>query len=407
MKRNKTLSFLFVVMALLLSLVLSACSTDSSTAVSTATSGTNTTVAASGTGSATGQPTTAAVSSVATVQPTTAAAQTVSAPVGASTAPLQPTGNIQTDIKNVVKAVNPGVVLVSVSIQSQDVFGRTSQGQGTGTGSIITADGYIVTNNHVVEDGNQISVTLSDGRNFPAKLIGREPANDIAVIKIEGQNFPTVKIGDSSKVEVGDWVVAIGNALGLRGGSSVTAGIISALHRSVDELTDLIQTDAAINPGNSGGPLLNLNGELIGINTAVATSPVDGGAAQNIGFALSINQVKPLIDGFISGNPVVRPYMGVNLVNVTPVVAGRYGLKVKEGVLISDVAASSPAAKAGFKAGDVIVEMDGKPVTASADLNSILLTKKPGDTVSVKLVAQNGSNRTVQITLGQRPATSP
>lgn len=405
MKKNKSLSFLFVVMALMLNLVLSACSLDdASTASSTVTPTARTSIATSGTGDITSNVTTTVGAD--TAKPTTAAAVAVNVPVGASSGPLQPTGNLQTDIKNVVKTVNPGVVLVSVSVQSQDAFGRTSQGQGTGTGSIITANGFIITNNHVVEDSNQISVTLPDGRNFAAKLVGREPSNDIAVIKIEGQGFPTVKIGDSSKVEVGDWVVAIGNALALRGGSSVTAGIISALHRSVDELTDLIQTDAAINPGNSGGPLLNLNGELIGINTAVATSPLDGGAAQNIGFALSINQVKPLIDGFISGTPVARPYMGVNLVNVTPVVAGRYGLKVKQGVLISDVAANSPAAKAGFKAGDVMVEMDGKPVSASADLNNILLTKKPGDTLQVKLVAQNGTNRSAQITLGQRPVAA-
>jgi S1-C subfamily serine protease len=316
---------------------------------------------------------------------------------------VQPTGRLEDDIKQVVKAANPAVVLVSVVAQSRDIFGRITQGQGVGTGSIITQDGFIVTNNHVIENSTNINVTLADGRNFAAQVVGKISAPDLAVLKIEGQNFPTIPLGNSDNLEVGDWVVAIGNALGLRGGSSVTAGIVSAKNRSIDELTSLIQTDAAINPGNSGGPLLNLRGELIGINTATATSPLDGGAAQNIGFALSINQVKPYIEGFMKGQPVQRPYIGIDLFNVNPTVAGRYNLPVQEGVLITEVSQASPAASAGLKAGDVIIAMNEVKIASTSDLSRELLSKKPGEKVTLRIVSQGGGQREVQLTLGTRP----
>jgi S1-C subfamily serine protease len=170
-------------------------------------------------------------------------------------------------------------------------------------------------------------------------------------------------------------------------------------------ISDLIQTDAAINPGNSGGPLLNLNGEMIGINTAGATGTADE-PAQNIGFALSINSVRPIIDAFMSGKQVSRPYIGVSLTNVTPAVATRYGLKVNSGVLITQVGPNTPAAQAKFTAGDTIVEMDGTKINETADLSTVLSRHKPGDTVSVTLVNRNGQQRTAQLTLGQAPASS-
>ncbi len=389
--------FLAFIITILLSLMLIGCSgLDASTSATTTSDRTsaNSLVASSTVNSSN-------TSTVAAIVPSTTA-------VPAKTAALDTNTNLQPSIKDVVKTVSPGVVLVSVLSQTQDNFGRVQQGQGIGTGSIITPDGYIITNNHVIENGTNIRVALNDGRKFDARLIGHDPANDIAVIKIEGQNLPTVKMGDSTKLEVGDWVVAIGNALGLKGGSSVTAGIVSALGRSIDEengvsLTDLIQTDAAINPGNSGGPLVNLNGEIVGINTAVASSPLDGGAAQSIGFAISINQVKPLIESFIQGKPIVRPYMGINLTNVNSAVALRYNLPVDKGVLITSVVANSPASRAKWQAGDVIIKMDNTAIEDSADISKFLLTRKPGDTISVTLTNRSKNERNTQLVLGEKP----
>jgi len=396
---SKRRPFLALIVTILLSLILIGCSPLAGTSATTTstTSSTNSNLATPTVNSSN-------TTTVAATDPTTTA-------VAAKTAALDTTTNPQPSIKSVVKTVSPGVVLVSVLSQTQDTFGRVQQGQGIGTGSIVTADGYIITNNHVIENGTNIRVGLNDGRKFDAKLIGHDPNNDIAVIKIEGQNLPTVKMGDSTQLEVGDWVVAIGNALGLKGGSSVTAGIVSALGRSIDEengvaLTDLIQTDAAINPGNSGGPLVNLNGEIVGINTAVASSPLDGGAAQSIGFAISINQVKPLIEGFIQGKPVTRPYLGINLTNVNSAVALRYNLPLDTGILVTSVAANSPAAKAGWKAGDVIIKIDGSDIKDTSDLSKVLLNKKPGDTITVTLTSKNKNEHDTKLVLGERPPGS-
>lgn len=340
---------------------------------------------------------------------------------------LNPTGNLENDIKAVAKAVRPAVVLIAVTVRTGGgggIFGGQGQiGQGVGTGSILTQDGYILTNNHVVEGATgAIQVALPDGRRYTGRLIGREGTNnDLAVIKIDpkaGETLPTIKMGDSSKLEVGDFVVAIGNALALPGGPSLTAGVVSNIGRSIQEpnganLTDLIQTDAAINPGNSGGPLLNLKGEIVGINTAAAVNPEENTAAQSIGFAININQAQQYIQAFVKGGgnnqnsapiTVSKPFMGILPQTMTAALATRYNLPADQGVLVARVDANSPAAKAGWKAGDIMIAMDNQQIASTNDLSDVLSKHKAGDTVTAVLVGQDGKQRQTQITFGQAPA---
>jgi S1-C subfamily serine protease len=220
---------------------------------------------------------------------------------------FNPTGNLENDVQTVVKAMRPAVVFITVTTQT-DANGQIVQN--LGSGSIISQEGYILTNNHVVENARNIRVALTDGRSYIGQLVGHEGINnDLAVVKIDlkaGETLPTIKMGNSDQLEVGQWVIAIGNALGLAGGPTVTTGVISNIGRSVQEpnganLNNLIQADVAINPGNSGGPLLNLRGELIGVNTAVAVNPEEKAAAQRIGFAIPANQTQQYINAWISG----------------------------------------------------------------------------------------------------------
>jgi len=308
----------------------------------------------------------------------------------------------------VVKAVTPSVVLIAVT---------TSQAQGVGTGSVITPDGFIITNFHVVAAGGasvsaqtQIQVVMTDGKKFPAKVVGTDRANDLAVIKIEASGLPVIKQGSSSALQVGEWVIAVGNALALPGGPTVTAGIVGALGRSIQEpapasanLTDLIQTNAAINPGNSGGPLLNLKGEIVGINTAAPVDPESQSAAQGIGFAISIDQAKPIIQTLMSGKSIVPPYMGILPETLTPGLAAQYNLSTDTGVLIRTVEPNSAAANAGWKAGDIITQMDGTKISSLADLQAVLNRHKPGDTVAATLVTTQGQTQQTNITFGQPP----
>ncbi len=339
---------------------------------------------------------------------------------------LNPSGNLEQDVKSVVKAARPAVVLIAVTIRSGNggLFGQGGQvGQGVGTGSVITPDGYILTNNHVVEGASgDIRVTFPppDNRRFVGRLIGREASsNDVAVIKIDpkpGETFPIIKMGDSSTLEVGDWVVAIGNALALPGGPSVTAGVVSSLGRSIQEpkganLTDLIQTDAAINPGNSGGPLLNLKAELVGVNTAAAVNPEENVTAQSIGFAININQARQIAQTFIGGGgnqgsatTLNRPFMGILPTTMTAGLAARYNLPTDRGVLVSRVDPNTPSAKAGWTVGDIIIAMDNQQISNTDDLQKVLAKHKPGDTVTTVLVARDGQQRQTQITFGQSPA---
>jgi putative serine protease PepD len=305
------------------------------------------------------------------------------------------------------------------SIVSIDAKGQGSEDQGTGM--IISSDGMVVTNNHVIAvaaSGGSISVTRSGSTTWlPATLIGRDPSNDMALIKIQGvSDLPTVALGDSDKVVVGDAAVAIGNALGLAAGTpTVTSGIISALGRTVtaadesgngtETLTNMIQTDAAINPGNSGGPLLDSEGGVIGMNTAVAAGET-GSNAQNIGFAIPSSRIEALLPELEKGGTTATGaggYMGVNITTVTPELRSQYGLVPSSGAVILNVVPETPAATAGLRAGDVVVGLDGEKVTTADQVVAFAKAHEPGQ--QVKVSYQRGKQaKTTTLTLGIPPA---
>ena len=328
-------------------------------------------------------------------------------PVGAPTAshPALP------DVAGVADRVRPAVAFIAVrAAGAQSAFGGAQPRAGVGSGAIFDAQGHIFTNTHVVEGGQQIKVVLPDGREFDARLVGRDPQSDIAVIKIDGQNLPVARLGDSDKLKVGEWVVAIGNALGLEGGPTVTAGVVSAVKRTVDlpgptggSIENAIQTDTAINPGNSGGPLINLNGEIVGINTLVAGQVSADYQAQGIGFAIAMNNAKPIIDEIVAKGRVERPWLGVSVMTLTPAIAQQIGIPMVEGVVLSEAVAGSPAARAGLRQGDVITALDGQPIKRTEDLRDQLARKRVGDTLSLT-VRRAGQQQTVQVQLAARPA---
>jgi serine protease Do len=261
---------------------------------------------------------------------------------------------------------------------------REMRRRSLGSGFIITKDGYIVTNNHVVENASDIKVSLSDKEEFDAKVIGRDPKTDLALIKIEAKkDLLTAPLGDSSKLRVGEWVIAIGNPFGL--GHTVTAGIVSAKGRTIGAgpYDDFIQTDASINPGNSGGPLFNMNGEVIGLNTAIVAS------GQGIGFATPINVAKEVLTPLREGGKVVRGWLGVQVQRVTPDLAKSFGLDRDRGALVADVMPNTPAERAGIERGDVIVEFNGRKVEEMNDLPRLVASISPGTDVDVKLVRKN------------------
>ena len=253
--------------------------------------------------------------------------------------------------------------------------------QGAGSGFIISKDGQVVTNNHVVEGASEIVVKLADGEEYPATVLGRDPKTDLALLKIKPRkDLPTATLGDSKSLKVGEWVVAIGNPLGLS--NTVTAGIVSAKGREIGAgpYDDFLQTDAPINPGNSGGPLVNLRGEVVGINTAIAAH------GQGIGFAIPVDTAKLVVPQLASDGKVHRSWLGVNLQEVTPDLAKSLGLSEPRGALVSDVVAESPAQKAGVMKGDVIVEFDGVAVKASRELPRLVAGTPTGKDVTLKVV---------------------
>lgn len=261
--------------------------------------------------------------------------------------------------------------------QPQQEFKR----QGLGSGFIISEDGYVVTNYHVVDKAVDISVILENGDKYEAKVIGKDPKTDLAVVKFEPQQkLQTVSFGDSDNLRIGDWVLAVGNPFGL--GYTVTAGIVSAKGRSLGlgAYDDFIQTDASLNPGNSGGPLFNLNGEVVGVNTAIVAQ------GQGIGFAIPIKMAEFVINQLKSGGKVVRGWLGVYVQELTPEIASGLNLNEKDGVLVSDVTPGSPADKAGIKRGDVVLEFDGKKVDEVSDLTNMAAVAEPGSDVKIKLL---------------------
>jgi serine protease Do len=273
--------------------------------------------------------------------------------------------------------------------------------QGLGSGVVMTPDGYILTNNHVVDGATDVTVTLSDKRELKAQVIGTDAKSDIAVVKIDATNLPTITVADSSKVQVGDYALAIGDPFGV--GQTVTMGIVSATGRSnlgIEAYEDFIQTDAPINPGNSGGALVNDRGELVGINTAIISHGSEG--SQGIGFAIPANMACDVMQQIVQNGKVTRAYLGVLTQDLTPEVAKAFGEKTPNGALVANVSADSPAQKSGLERGDIIVDVSGKPVADSNALRMTISMMSPGSNVNLKLL-RNGSERDVTATLGTMP----
>ncbi len=269
-----------------------------------------------------------------------------------------------------------------------------------GSGVIATSDGFILTNNHVIDGAEDILVKLTDNREFKGKVVGTDARTDIAVIKIEQNNLPTIPWGDSDKLRVGEIVLAIGNPYGLS--QTITMGIISALGRSgigITDFEDFIQTDAAINPGNSGGALVNIRGELIGINTAIFST---SGGYQGIGFAIPSGMVYGIMESITTQGKVVRGWLGVQIQPLTPELAKQFNLKDEQGVLLVDVVDEGPADKGGLRRGDVIVQYEGKKVESPFSLRNMVAATKPGKAVEVT-VLRDGKAETVRVTIGELP----
>ncbi len=301
-------------------------------------------------------------------------------------------------IIHVVEAVRPSVVNINTVAQVQTVFGIFPQ-EGAGSGVIVSPDGYILTNNHVVEGAQQIKVTLLSGKTFPARIVGTDRFADLAVLKVTtSERLPVAELGNSGTLQVGQLAVAIGNPFGL--GHTVTVGVISALNRSIQVpglvIENLIQTDAAINPGNSGGALVDSRGTVIGINTAIVPNAV------GIGFAIPIDSARAIMDQLIRSGHVIRPYAGITWGgDVDQSIASQYNLPVDHGVIVREVDPRGPAAAAGIQAGDIIVAVDGKRVANWNEFIRELFSRRPGDRVRLDVV-RDGSRRTFQVTLGQR-----
>ncbi len=271
-----------------------------------------------------------------------------------------------------------------------------------GSGVIVSNDGYILTNNHVVDGASDIKVSLKDKREFKAQVVGTDPKTDLAVLKIPATGLTAITFGDSAKAQVGDFVLAIGNPFGV--GETVTMGIISAMQRSglgIEDYEDFIQTDAAINPGNSGGALINVHGDLIGINTAILTGE-EGGGNEGVGFAIPINMARGIMEQLVKSGKVSRGYIGVGIEAVTPDLAKAFGMETPEGALVGEVEPDSPGSKAGLQRGDIILSVDGQPVSDERDLRLRIAAMSPGQTVKLEIV-RNGQKQTVSVTLAEFP----
>ncbi len=315
--------------------------------------------------------------------------------------PAASQASILPSIADVIAKVKPSVVSINTEVITFDVFNRQFTQEGAGSGWIISKDGIIITNNHVVEGAENISVTLDEGRTFPVDMdtVATDWLTDLAVLKIDAGNLPAATVGDSLKLRVGDWVVAIGNSLGL--GISATTGIVSSLGVRLEvspgqTLYDLVQTDAAINPGNSGGPLVNMAGEVIGINS-VKRVQVE---IEGVGYAISTNEAMPIVNGLITNGYVVRPWLGVTVDN-----AGRYNVAVDNGALIVNMASGSPADKAGLRAGDVITKFEGQEITEVNELIRAIHSSQVGREIEITFWRGEAQSTTLA-TLIERPPPS-
>lgn len=325
---------------------------------------------------------------------TTGTTATPSSTGGGTSIPALNGANIETVREAVIARVQPAVVQINV---------KTGQGGGLGSGFIIDRRGYIITNNHVVQGAQSVEVVLYGGLTLPARVVGTDPPDDLAVVQITPPKtgLTVASLGDSSKLRVGQDVLAIGNPLGIT--QTVTSGIVSALNRTVGTIPDAVQTDAPINPGNSGGALVDLQGNVIGVPTSTAIDPQFKTPANGVGFAVPSNRVKFIAPQLIQTGRVTnsgRAALGVSVTDVNPTLAAQDGLSVDRGALIVTTTAGGPAAQAGLKGGDVIVQMDGKAINDVSSLDDFLLSKKPGDTVSVQ-VYRGSQQQSVQVTLSE------
>ncbi len=318
--------------------------------------------------------------------------------------PTANSGKKLLSVVEIAQKVGPTVVGVNTKTKQMSIFGRMQESEGSGSGIILTSDGYIVTNNHVIDGADEITVVLSDGKSYKATLTGADSRTDLAVLKVDGNNLPYATLGNSSELQVGELAVAIGNPLGEELAGTVTGGYISALNRSImvdDKKFNLIQTDAAINPGNSGGALVNNYGEVIGINSVKMSSE----GVEGIGFAIPIDEAKPIIEdlktsGYVTGRPVI----GIAGRDVTEQDSKYYNIPV--GIYVYQVSKYSAAEQAGIQAGDVITKFNGEEVKTSDELNDKKEKFKVGDTVTLTIV-RNGETKSVDVKLTEeKPASS-
>ena len=334
-------------------------------------------------------------------------------------APASATGNSAGSLSAAAKKASPSVVSINTASnkqnqpdQSKDPWFRyffgdseeSSPNAGVGSGVIVSADGYILTNNHVVESADEITVILNDGRRTQAKLVGTDPDTDLAVLKIKLDKLPVMVLSSADQLQVGDIVLAIGNPFGV--GQTVTSGIVSALGRNqlgINTFENFIQTDAAINPGNSGGALVDVQGNLLGINTAIYSR---SGGSMGIGFAIPVNTARQVLEGIVKQGQVVRGWIGVEPTEITPDLAKTFNVQRTSGVIITGVLQTGPAFKAGVRPGDVLLSVEGDAVRNVAELLTRVSALKPGQPARVKVLRQNDEIE-LTVTPGQRPKAKP
>lgn len=315
------------------------------------------------------------------------------------------TTDVETTITKAVQTIGPAVVTVVGTIPSQNTFfGQTGDQTVSGSGFFISKDGYLLTNNHVIDGTSSVNIVLSDGTQEKATIVGTDQYSDIAVLKTDGKVPAVVTLGNSDVLLPGDTTIAIGSPLG-DFKNTVTVGVVSATGRSIDTgngytMDGMIQTDAAINEGNSGGPLVNLVGEVIGINTLVVQNTGNGSVAQGLGFAIPINTAQAVATQILQNGYVAHPYLGIQYQAITPAIANRYGLPADWGVYVTDVSSNSPASKAGLQQGDIITGIDNITLDDTHSYLNILFTHKPGDQVTL-VVVRGDKTLQMQVTLGQ------
>jgi serine protease Do len=313
-------------------------------------------------------------------------------PTDAPAPPLRGAHLGDPDVIESARRVTPSVVSV-----------QPMNGRGLGSGVIVSENGYVITNSHVVQGADRVRVTLATGKKVVGDVLGDDPTVDVAIVKLPLEDLPAAPLGDSDALNVGQGVIAIGNPLGFE--RTVTSGIVSATNRNLRGegavLDNLIQTDASINPGNSGGPLVDLAGRVIGINTAVV-QPAYG--AGGLGFAVPINTTKQVLQDIVKHGRVIRPWLGLSYIPITPELAQQYGLPVKQGAIVAEVTPNSPADRAGIQPEDILVQIGKAPIQDAGDLRSALRDREPGERLELRLVRPNGERRSVTLTVGEAPA---